>query len=237
MLVSAMKCCQGWVSAGQIPPTDLEKLYPLLCHHLVNSVSEAVTPAVAGCLEEWILNASEFFTRTRLDPLLDLLAGPWATHRINEARSTELVSDEALAVIKLLITLVEYACDTIVDDLASPRSMAILNNLLLVASFPGQYAIDEEISDQAFTTWGLIQEAMADEGCIGNDPENPKQVVGKQMFFALVEALKVKVVWPRGLAGHPKGQLDLSCLVIRSYSSQTRPNAYKTIVGTRATWS
>jgi hypothetical protein len=207
LVISAMKCCTSWVQVNQIPFEALDQLYSLVLHHLTHSTTEGTFLATAGCLEEWILSAIELFTPTRLEPLLDLFAGPWATQRIQSARTEEMVSEEALAVIKLLVTLIEFAYRTLVDNLASPRSMALCNNLLLVTSFPGQFAIEEEISDQGFTVWGLLEEAMSDEGCIGNDPNNEKQVVGKQLYGALVEALRQKILWPVDSRKCPKGAL------------------------------
>lgn len=128
------------------------------------------------------------------------------------------VDDATLALFKLLISLVEHATDLLVSTVSSPRSILILKQLLSLSSLPGYFGVDEDISNIGLDVWEMLQEGIIDS--VGEDGEDPipgktdaKQIwaIAKDVFGALVPALRRKVQWPPEdtLRTWPKGEIRI----------------------------
>ena len=87
---AAVRCAQAWAIAGQLSPEALSELYPLLLAHL--ATNEETTPLVCGCLEDWLLNCSSFFTATRADSLLNFFASEFVAGVFASAAESESAS-------------------------------------------------------------------------------------------------------------------------------------------------
>lgn len=126
------------------------------------------------------------------------------TSLLQTAYNEQNTEEPVLSHIKLLITLFENTTKQIATSLSSSRSIAVVRNLLSVTSFNGQFPVDEEVSELSLTSWGLLQEELAEEGLLG---ESEIGNTARQIYAALVEALLGKITWPneQGLKGWPKG--------------------------------
>lgn len=104
----------------------------------------------------------------------------------------------ALALFKLLIAVFEHSYTTIVGQLSTPRSIALLQRLLLITCFPGHHDLDEQVSDMGLPIWSYLQEEIADNGVVATSSGHgdPRWPIVKEVFDALVSGLKVKVTFP-----------------------------------------
>lgn len=191
LLETAVQCVSKWATSSYLKDQALSDLYPLLLHHLVHAPDSA--PVVAACLEDWFFENAGFFSASRLQPLLDLFSGSWFSSVLQSARQENDADETALAYIKLFLCVFEYSTDTLTQDLTSPKSVALLQNMLAIQSFPGYYPSDEQVSNLALNSWEYVQEALAENGLIGTD--KPESRLGVEIFQAVVQALRTKVEW------------------------------------------
>ena len=96
--------------------------------------------------------------------------------------------------------------------MATPRSVALLKHLLLFTGYPGHFPVDEEVSELTLTSWGMLQEEMAEEGLI--NVEGPAAGAGREVLIAAADHIRRKVQWPhmQELKSWPKG--CFCCLLI-----------------------
>lgn len=101
--------------------------------------------------------------------------------------------------------IVEYSADDTVRDLTSTTSVALLQNLLAIQSFPGHYPTDETVSSLSMPLWEYLQESLAMEGSINTD--KPESKLAHDIFTAVVAAIRQKIEWPseKELSTWPKG--------------------------------
>jgi len=139
--------------------------------------------------------------------------------------SEQEVEDVTLALFKLLVAIFEHSYPTIVTELSTPRSIALLQRLLLLTCFPGFHDADEQVSDLGLPIWAYIQEEIADNGVVATTSGlgDPRWPIVKEVFDALVNGLRLKVAYPgeREYKSWPKGEcLDVEvrfyCTVSRS---------------------
>ena len=195
---SAINCCEKWGYAQQFSPEALNTLYPLLLSLITHP---ELSCRVCKCLDEWLASVpSEKYA----DQLLDYFASDHMTSLLQTAYNEQNTEEPVLSHVKLLITLFENTTKQIATSLSSARSIAVVRNLLSVTSFSGQFPVDEEVSELSLTSWGLLQEELAEEGLLG---ESEIGNTARQIYAALVEALLGKITWPneRELKGWPKG--------------------------------
>lgn len=197
---SAINCCEKWGYAQQFSPEALNTLYPLLLSLITHP---ELSGKVCTCLDEWLASVpSEKYS----NQLLDYFASDHMTSLLQTAYTEQDTEEPVLSHIKLLVSLFESTTKQIATTLSSPRSIAVVRNLLSVTSFNGQFPVDEEVSELCTTSWGLLQEELAEEGLVG---ESEIGNTARQIYAALVEALLGKITWPRQeeLKGWPKGTL------------------------------
>lgn len=103
-----------------------------------------------------------------------------------------------LALFKLLVAAFEHSYAQVVTDLQSPRTITLLQRLLLLSCWPGHFASDEQISDIALPIWSYVQEEISDNGIIATESGfgDPRWAVVKDVFEALVQGLRAKVEYP-----------------------------------------
>lgn len=125
--------------------------------------------------------------------------------------SEQDVEEVTLALFKLLVAIFEHSYTVIIAELSTPRSIALLQRLLLLTCFPGYHDADEQISDIALPIWAYLQEEIADNGVVATQSGlgDPRWPIVKEVFDALVNGLRGKVAFPedREYESWPKGKL------------------------------
>lgn len=128
----------------------------------------------------------------------------------------EDVDETTLALIKLFVAVFEHSYTSIVASLSFPRSLTLLQHLLLITCFPGYFGQDESVSDLALPIWTYLSEEILDNGIIASESGlgDPRWSTAKYAFEVLVTGLRRKVERPPDpvYSGWPKG----SSLLYRS---------------------
>lgn len=170
-----------------------------------------------ACTEDILLD-SQFATETRVDPLLDFCASTevgkmYANAEQGEPRHIRIrespiqliqehteqdVDEVTLALFKLTIAIFEHSYTKLIEQLTAPRSITLLQRLLLITCFPGYFAQDESVSDLGLPIWAYIQEEIADNGIIATESGfgDPRWPTVKDVFEALCTGLLRKVEYP-----------------------------------------
>ncbi|GAA98552.1 hypothetical protein E5Q_05240 [Mixia osmundae IAM 14324] len=197
-LIAALRCLQSWLTSKNIRYEDLDRIYPLTLPLLLHPPT---AEQASDCIEDFLADL-DFLTPTRAEPLLDYLSSQYTSQAIAEAIENESDTD-ILPTLKLLVATFEHSATTIVRSMASQRSVTLLRHLLLLSTFPGTFAVDEEVSIIGLPTWVYLQEEMADEGLHGTstgDDQGSETVqrwkLGQEIFAELSTRLLVKLQWP-----------------------------------------
>lgn len=206
------------------PPRSLQSnLYPLVLQTLPN---EATCVNACACTEEFLLDM-QFATENRVSPLLDFCASDEIGQIFDNAQQGRLgenlflssirnsvagadcvllpsasteqdVDDIAQAFFKLLIAVFEHSYTAVIASLTSPRSITLLQRLLLITLFPGYHGQDETVSTLGLPIWSYLQEEIADNGIVASQSGfgDPRWTTVKDVFEALVTGLRGKIQFP-----------------------------------------
>lgn len=163
------------------------------------AASPSTSVAASSTLED-VIGRSKFMTPSRTSALCDVLASDWSAQWLSQAATSADVDEHVLGLVKLLAATIDQAATDLAAQLGSARSSALLERLIAITSFPGYYAMDEEVSELALPAWTTLYEALVDEG-------RAESVEAKTIFAAVANALRVKGrlpadeelrTWPRG---------------------------------------
>ncbi|KAK9900916.1 ARM repeat-containing protein [Cystobasidium minutum MCA 4210] len=193
-LNAALKCLQSWISKRDINRNLLENVYPLVLRLLPN---ESTCVNASACVEDILLDGP-FATEKRVSPLLDFCASPEVGQIYERAKEEQDVDEVTLALFKLLVAIFEHSYTVIIAELSTPRSIALLQRLLLLTCFPGYHDADEQISDIGLPIWAYLQEEIADNGVVATQSGlgDPRWPIVKDVFDALSNGLRGKVAFP-----------------------------------------
>jgi len=181
-----------------------------------------LTSVAASSALEDVIGRARFMTPRRTSALCDALAADWTAQWLAQAVAAHDVDEHILALVKLLAAAVDQAASVLVEQLGSTRSSALLERLLTITSFPGFFAVDEEISELALPAWTSLYEAMVDEG-------RSESAEAKAIFGAVANALRTKALLPMDeeLRTWPRGALDghATPLTVQTSASASRSTA------------
>lgn len=132
----------------------------------------------------------------------------WRVCSIPDGEADEI----AIALFKLIAAVFEHSYTDIVETIAMPRSIRLLQRLLLLTCFPGYHGVDEQFSEVGLPIWSYLQEEISDNGIVATQSGfgDPRWPVVKDVFGALVDGLLRKIELPPAdeLRSWPKGKFN-----------------------------
>ncbi|ORY96414.1 armadillo-type protein, partial [Syncephalastrum racemosum] len=157
----AMTCFQAWIQYG----IEFEDAYPLLHRCMILLENEDLFSSAVNVLVEAMPQSSWAKYTTLRNDLLVCFSTDWTRSKFLTCIHEE-DEDAAQSLARLFTVYGETYTDFIVQQLADPKIAQLMDMVLQLTNFPGQYPVDQEVSEIPLNLWYVFEETLFDEGIV-----------------------------------------------------------------------
>ncbi|KAG2223171.1 hypothetical protein INT45_011517 [Circinella minor] len=157
----ALNCLQSWIQYG----VDFEDVYPLVRHTMMFLGNEELFQYAAEVILETMQQSSYGRYNTLRDDLLDCFSSDGMKLKLTTC-ITEEDDETGISLAKLLTGFGETYTEFISSQLAASNINTLLNMLMQLTDFPGNFPADQEVSEIPLNFWYMLQETLFDDGIV-----------------------------------------------------------------------